>query len=234
MKRIIGITAFTLGILQSATAYSNVTGTLVYTEPTGTVNANETIDVWVRLTLDLSSDSLTYDPFDPYPNGVNPADIPIEGYSYDQNAVVPFDLYDYIFQSVGRVCDDTFAVGCSDPGSQYGYTADFGADSWFNFSGTIFPGESRDFKLYELTPTGGAAAPGTYSLFTTDITLNVEGTDEFGGTMDAAIYEFSTDCPDANCTFTRTVSNVPVPAAVWLFGSGLLGLIGVARRKARV
>ena len=27
-------------------------------------------------------------------------------------------------------------------------------------------------------------------------------------------------------------SAVPVPAAVWLFGSGLLGLIGVARRKA--
>ena len=30
------------------------------------------------------------------------------------------------------------------------------------------------------------------------------------------------------------VSPVPIPAAVWLFGSGLLGLIGVARRKARV
>ena len=28
------------------------------------------------------------------------------------------------------------------------------------------------------------------------------------------------------------VSAVPVPAAVWLFGSGLLGLIGVARRKS--
>ena len=27
------------------------------------------------------------------------------------------------------------------------------------------------------------------------------------------------------------VSAVPVPAAVWLFGSGLLGLLGVARRK---
>ena len=41
----------------------------------------------------------------------------------------------------------------------------------------------------------------------------------------------------ANCTFTlgdpcaTTVSAVPVPAAVWLFGSGLLGLVGVARRK---
>ena len=27
------------------------------------------------------------------------------------------------------------------------------------------------------------------------------------------------------------VSAIPVPAAVWLFGSGLLGLIGIARRK---
>jgi len=27
------------------------------------------------------------------------------------------------------------------------------------------------------------------------------------------------------------LTTVPVPAAVWLFGSGLLGLIGVARRK---
>lgn len=26
---------------------------------------------------------------------------------------------------------------------------------------------------------------------------------------------------------------VPVPAAVWLFGSGLIGLIGLARRKAQ-
>ncbi|WP_297293005.1 PEP-CTERM sorting domain-containing protein, partial [Oceanicoccus sp.] len=29
------------------------------------------------------------------------------------------------------------------------------------------------------------------------------------------------------------VSAVPVPAAVWLFGSGLVGLIGVSRRKRR-
>ncbi len=32
-------------------------------------------------------------------------------------------------------------------------------------------------------------------------------------------------------TSSTVVSAVPVPAAVWLFGSGLLGLIGVARRK---
>jgi hypothetical protein len=28
-----------------------------------------------------------------------------------------------------------------------------------------------------------------------------------------------------------SISNVPVPAAVWLFGSGLIGLIGISRRK---
>ena len=27
---------------------------------------------------------------------------------------------------------------------------------------------------------------------------------------------------------------VPIPAAAWLFGSGLLGLIGMARRKKKV
>lgn len=30
------------------------------------------------------------------------------------------------------------------------------------------------------------------------------------------------------------VSEVPLPAAAWLFGSGLLGLVGVSRRKAKV
>jgi len=32
--------------------------------------------------------------------------------------------------------------------------------------------------------------------------------------------------------YSMTVTAVPVPAAVWLFGSGLIGLIGIARRKA--
>ena len=33
-------------------------------------------------------------------------------------------------------------------------------------------------------------------------------------------------------TWTFEVTTVPVPAAVWLFGSGLIGLVGLARRKA--
>ena len=41
--------------------------------------------------------------------------------------------------------------------------------------------------------------------------------------------------PGFNAAFELTgaglVSAVPVPAAVWLFGSGLVGLAGVARRR---
>ena len=32
-------------------------------------------------------------------------------------------------------------------------------------------------------------------------------------------------------TYAIEVSPVPLPAAIWLFGSGLIGLIGIARRK---
>ena len=41
-----------------------------------------------------------------------------------------------------------------------------------------------------------------------------------------------TDRSSATVWFDNvTVSQVPIPAAVWLFGSGLIGLIGIARRK---
>ena len=42
------------------------------------------------------------------------------------------------------------------------------------------------------------------------------------------IYETDTN---GNLLIGRRVPEVPVPAAVWLFGSGLLGLVGMARRK---
>lgn len=35
-----------------------------------------------------------------------------------------------------------------------------------------------------------------------------------------------------NATGTPIVSNVPVPAAAWLFGSALMGMVGVSRRKS--
>ncbi len=39
------------------------------------------------------------------------------------------------------------------------------------------------------------------------------------------------DTHAAWAVYDGNISAVPVPAAVWLFGSGLLGLVGMARRK---
>lgn len=39
------------------------------------------------------------------------------------------------------------------------------------------------------------------------------------------------DIGSGNSMYVTSVSSVPIPAAVWLFGPGLLGLIGFAKRK---
>jgi len=56
--------------------------------------------------------------------------------------------------------------------------------------------------------------------------------DTFRGTIGAAC---RADGGDVNCNASTSHLSVygvvPVPAAVWLFGSGLLGLVGVARKR---
>ncbi len=53
---------------------------------------------------------------------------------------------------------------------------------------------------------------------------------DFSGTPGSALSGGSFDGMSLSMEF---VSTVPVPAAVWLFGSGLIGLIGVARKRRR-
>ena len=70
---------------------------------------------------------------------------------------------------------------------------------------------------------------------------NIAGTFTLGAGVTAYTLQFAAVCVAANtCTadyyfdnisVTADVNAVPVPAAAWLFGSGLLGLVGVARRK---
>ena len=59
--------------------------------------------------------------------------------------------------------------------------------------------------------------------------IETDGTLDFGVTPATGVYIGA-----STLTITTSPAVVPVPAAVWLFSSGLIGLIGVARRKAHV
>ena len=68
-----------------------------------------------------------------------------------------------------------------------------------------------------------------------DVTANLDGTTTYtstdvDGTGWAGLKMIDGAFPGFSANFNMT-SEVPVPAAVWLFGSGLLGLVGVARRR---
>jgi hypothetical protein len=88
--------------------------------------------------------------------------------------------------------------------------------------GVLTPGGLIDFFTLNFTADAGGAA-----LITSELGFSEGVLGSWGDTT-------STDITSAMVygDTTVTVNAVPVPAAVWLFGSGLLGLVGVARRTA--
>lgn len=69
---------------------------------------------------------------------------------------------------------------------------------------------------------------------TTSTRLHLSGTGEvYGNNLQktGATWSLSSNNAD-KYSMTVTAAVVPVPAAVWLFGSGLIGLVAVSRRKA--
>ena len=127
------------------------------------------------------------------------------------------------------------------------YLNDFGILYTFNFS-SIFNVLTVD---YELVPTNGESSSGFLFGLSSECGLLLQ---TCGGSM---AYHSMDGVPvvayqQANYGWDATtephlisadyaspyigshlvrISSVPVPTAVWLFGSGLIGLIGVARRK---
>lgn len=104
--------------------------------------------------------------------------------------------------------DVTFTVGAGQMGGNinFAWTATSGIDV---------------FMVWDLVPT---ATPGSFSWVSSDIDGNgIPGL----GMIDGPFPNFS-----ANFNFEAPApSAVPVPAAAWLLGSGLMGLVGVARRR---
>ena len=81
----------------------------------------------------------------------------------------------------------------------------------------LFPNDNVNWTSYTWNTTLGPDVSG-------GVTLQLKA-------ACGAVAGCGVDASFDNITITTDVSAVPVPAAVWLFGSGLLGLVGVARRK---
>ena len=117
-----------------------------------------------------------------------------------------------------------------------GYT-DTAVTAYTDVNGNTSNGDTAEAAGVALTVSGG--------VFTGQ--LAVFGSGETSGLKVFAVYDFdnesfiaytsnaaggSSQVGDGTFTNPGGSAVVPVPAAAWLFGSGLLGLVGVARRKA--
>jgi len=111
--------------------------------------------------------------------------------------------YDFILDIVGTGSISSVGGGDSDLGAVFG-------NGWRQTGGDIY-GEIGNSVLgfsFDFTANAG-------------VSLLVSGSYTDSNFTDAAI----------SSSTLATVSAVPVPAAVWLFGSGLIGLFGVAKRR---
>ena len=117
---------------------------------------------------------------------------------------------------------------------------------WVAHTGTLFGEGTHTIDTIQGTPmtaTVGAGQIGGHILFNWGATSDIDVFNVWDinadGSLTAAVSPGMTDGAflnfqayfDLTSPGLVTTSAVPVPAAVWLFGSGLVGLAGVARRR---
>lgn len=76
--------------------------------------------------------------------------------------------------------------------------------------------------------------PGNYILAISDYAFDID--EAVSGLNERCTIPYTSgvgDYGDYQITFTGDVSVVPIPGAIWLLGSGLLGLIGIKKRKGK-
>ncbi len=131
-------------------------------------------------------------------------------------------------------------LGSGDTSSQGPFTLDsFGSPEKNLVGYTDFNSVSQVTSGEATTGEAGSTPPdSTVSLGSTDTTvtwgiyaMNITLADFFDSGASFTGVQLDISGYSAVPSLVGTTAVVPVPAAVWLFGSGLIGLVGVARRK---
>jgi len=117
---------------------------------------------------------------------------------------------------------DVFGIGM--PGDVYGMLGNGGGAASLTSFVPVAGFMAIDGWSFELSSLSVVGTPTAYG-------LNLEGTGllSYGSDVHEATWALSAQTATS---YSMDVTVVPVPAAVWLFGSGLIGLVGLARRKA--
>ncbi|MCQ8119740.1 hypothetical protein [Methylomonas rosea] len=244
----------TLALVWLPNAQAAYSGSLSFVQPTGTVDVTDNIPVWLKLSLDATSDPLVFSSVgggNP-PFGINPANYPTSFSYYDSNTGQTSFIDDGVLVSVDTISlePDFFPEGTFLANGSSSAPYEFSLDSTLTKQNiALSPGESLEYLLGTFIPRNGVAPAGNYEFYNSGLSLIFQGTvrvrelDENGdpvfvdfvnaeGILEIARTACAVESPTCSDIFSRTAvaAPVPVPSAFWLFGSAMLGFIGYSRR----
>ena len=245
------VTALAAALFSSITLAALPTGTLEFITPSGTVGANEQIDVWMRFTLDAGSAPLVFstDPITGLLTGFDAADLPTQGSYWDadlgQNVSADFAQITAAALNTVFYCSDTFSGACNGNTTNYSFnffTSSEPGKPSINFASSfsLLPGQSTDYVFGQFNPAAGGAAAGTYKMYGTGLFLYFTGTDAAGhqlyydsyfGTPSTLIGRTCTAGDTDACAFSRTVNAVPEPSTCLMMALGIAATVALKRRR---
>lgn len=199
-------------------------GTMTIDQPTGTVGPEDTVDVFLTLTLNPMSDPIRRDPVTKAftSGGLNPA---VDFVGFDLSKGVTTNL------SLTFSCALPNPLFCpSEPASPYTQSV----NTAFSAGLLSFdPGQSVSFRFGTYTPKA-PVAPGTYVQQGYGLSIIARGFNDINGAPLTRGFSIARTCFD--CTFSRTVQTavggVPEPAT-WGLMIGGFGLTGSVLRRRR-
>ncbi len=230
--------AATILLGTAGTASAGIIASLTFNDPTGIIGPNDSVPVWLTLTLGANSDPVVTDAFSVVTS-------PVPDWTANIWPGLPGipDLLNDHFQIIvneGYGCGQTFVVAGCTSGTPYNFNFNFDPPAFVAPANlNLNPGDSYTWLFGTFAPSAGPVPAGTYSFPYASVDFYVSDLDMLvlNGQLDPNGYPqqiASVHLADTGvgAPFERTV--VPEPTT-WVFAiSGLaMTAVGALRRKRR-